>query len=284
MISSSGPLGAMYNIIRSALDDTQRYSIDRTQLHVAIMNNNFVDFTALLSSPDLQINALDEEKRTPLHTAAFFGRCDMARALLDRGAACNKRDNKGHTPLHDAVNPIFIELTEQHVLIAGLLLSRGAKASMQASSGFTPLNWMGKFIGHASMSDVRAEYMFSIANLLMAYGAKADESVFDHDGGEENVMYVSKRGRACDDHDDDLASIHTPLTWAVSLELDKITRLFESGLGVDHTAIDAATSDLLQMSILSGPKRRKDEELVAPPSSPMSEDDDLGQSVYGAGL
>lgn len=276
----------MYNIKLSALDDTQRYSINRTLLHIAIMTNNRVHFSALLNSPGLDIHVVDEEKRTPLHTAAFFGRYDMACALLNRGAACNKRDDKGHTPLHDAVNPIFVELSAEHVQIVELLLNKGARASFQTRSGFSPLNWMGKFVSHADMSDERAGYMFSLATILMNFGAKADEFVCENDDDNESSMHVLKRDREQDD-DFELESIHTPLTWAVSLGLDDITRLFESTLGVDHAEIEAATSDLVQLSLLSEPKRRKDVDVVAPPSSPSSlitEDDDLGQSVYGAGL
>jgi len=274
----------MYNIKLSAQDDTQRYSIHRTLLHVAILTNNLVNFTALLNSPDLQINIVDEEGRTPLHTAAFFGRYNMACALIERGAACNKRDNKGHTPLHDAVNPVFVGLTEQHVQIAELLLIKGAKPSMQAASGFTPLNWMGKFTGHASMSSARAEHMCYLAMVLIMYGAKVDESAYEYDGDSESSMHVSKRGR---EGDDSRASIHTPLTWAVSLGLDVIVRMFESELRVDDSDIEEATSDLMRLSLLSDQKRQRVESLVAPPSSPSSlttENDDLGQSVYGAGL
>tara|TARA_R110000868_G_scaffold242589_3_gene498120 strand:+ start:117 stop:971 length:855 start_codon:yes stop_codon:yes gene_type:complete len=284
MMSSAGSLGAMYNIKLSALDDTQRYSINRTRLHVAIMNNNLTHFTALLNSSDLQINIVDEEGRTPLHTAAFFGRYDMACALIERGAACNKRDNKGHTPLHDAVNPVFVDLTEQHVQIAELLLFKGAKPSMQAASGFTPLNWMGKFIRHDNMSTARSGYMLMLANLLIAHGAKVDESAYEYEDASESSINISKRGRASDDSQ---AFIHTPLTWAVSLGLDDIVRMFESRLSVDdNVVLEAATSDLMQLSLLS-PKRPRAVSFAAPSSSPSSlttENDDLGQSVYGAGL
>jgi len=284
MMGSCRSLGAMYNIKLSAQDDTQRYSIHRSLLHVAIVTNNRVYFTALLNSSDLHINVVDEDMRTPLHTAAFFGRYDMACALLERGAACNKRDSKGHTPLHDAVNPVFVALTEQHVQIAELLLSKGAKSSMQAASGFTPLNWMGKFIRHDNMSTAQSGYMLTLANLLIAYGAKVDESAYEQEDASESSTHVSKRGR---ESDDSRAFIHTPLTWAVSLELDSIVRLFESALRVNDSDIDETTSDLMQLSLLSDPKRPRAVSFTTQLSSPSSlttENDDLGRSVYGTGL
>ncbi|MDF1646198.1 MAG: ankyrin repeat domain-containing protein [Legionellaceae bacterium] len=288
MISSLGQnLGFTRNIKISALDDTQRCLIQRTRLHVAIAENNVVYFNALMNDPELQINQVDEERRTPLHTASFFGRYEMVCALLERGAACNQRDNKGHTPLHDAVNPIFIALTKQHVDITRTLLGRGAKPSMQAFSGFTPLNWMGKFIQPMSMTDERAEFMFVLANLLIEAGAKADE--FAHDNSwpadsSQDSSFTSKRDRENDNSASELSVTHTPLTWAVSLNLDAIVRLFESNLCVDHAELDATALHLMEMSLFSDSKRQRPEGIIAPPASPASNEDDLEQPVYGAGL
>lgn len=290
MINTNQPFGVIYNVFVNALDDTQNNNIKRTLLHTAIMNNHRVYFETLMSSPDLIVNCVDEEGRTPLHTAAFFGRYDMVASLLERGAASNKRDKKGHTPLHDAVNPIFVELTEQHVQIAELLLTRGAKASMQTAIGFTPLNWMGKYLGHAGVNEERAGHMLRLAKALIINGAKPDESAldthagFDNPDNPENLMPALKRGRdgESDNHSCDvLSSIHTPLTWAVSLGLDDIVRLFESELQVNKTEFDQVTSDLRCLSLLSAQKNPR----LAQPNSPiLKNEDELEQSVYGYGL
>ncbi|MDF1827569.1 MAG: ankyrin repeat domain-containing protein [Legionellaceae bacterium] len=297
MINQIPPFGAMFNVLVRALDDTRSYYIHRTLLHTAIMNNDLVYFEALMNAPELRVNCLDEEGRTPLHTAAFYGRYDMVVALLDRGAASNKRDTKGHTPLHDAVNPIFVELTEEHVHIAELLLSRGAKASMESNTGFTPLNWMGKYLSHTGVNEERAGYMLKLANKLIIYGAKADESAVDtyvDANSSESLMSSSKRGHNDEEEihsHDALSSVHTPLTWAVSLELNDIVRLFESELQVGNTELDAVTSGLTSLSFLSQEKNKKRPrvidvvDVIAPPNSPEQDDTkDISQSVYGAGL
>jgi hypothetical protein len=279
MLGSNRSLGMMRNMDISALDDTQIYPIRRTHLHLAIVENNQLKFDALLNAPDLKVNVVDEEMRTPLHTAALFGRYDMLCALLARGAASNRRDNKGHTPLHEAVNPIFIELTEQHVQITRILLEKGAKASMQTATGFTPLIWMGKFLVHGHVSALRAGYMFSLAQVLLEFGAKADEFSYEN----PDLISTSKRGREDEEEDEQIPRC-TPLTWAVSLALDDIVRLFESTLRIDPRALEDATSSLLQLSLLTDSKRQRETGRVTPPHAATHEGDDLGKSVYGAGV
>uniref|UniRef100_A0A8C6L2I1 Ankyrin repeat domain 44 n=1 Tax=Nothobranchius furzeri TaxID=105023 RepID=A0A8C6L2I1_NOTFU len=49
------------------------------------------------------INALDAEKRTPLHAAAFLGDAEITELLILSGARVNAKDNMWLTPLHRAV-------------------------------------------------------------------------------------------------------------------------------------------------------------------------------------
>ncbi|KAF8476566.1 ankyrin repeat-containing domain protein, partial [Russula ochroleuca] len=46
----------------------------------------------------------DDNGRTPLHTAANYGRVEVVRVLLEHGANVGAEDNKGRTPLHDATD------------------------------------------------------------------------------------------------------------------------------------------------------------------------------------
>jgi ankyrin repeat protein len=71
---------------------------------------------------------------TPLHLAAFFGRTDAARILLDAGADVHavSRNSLTNTPLHAAT-------AGKHSEIALLLLSHGAKSDPADAGGYTPL-------------------------------------------------------------------------------------------------------------------------------------------------
>ena len=59
-------------------------------------------------------------RATALHMAARRGHVEIARALLDSGAAVNARDRKGDTPLQRGINCRKNEISQ-------LLLERGAR-------------------------------------------------------------------------------------------------------------------------------------------------------------
>jgi ankyrin repeat protein len=72
---------------------------------------------------------------TPLHFAAWFGRLEVARLLLGRGADPNSvaQNDSRATPLHSAV-------TSRHRDLAALLLALGASANAVQKDGHTPLH------------------------------------------------------------------------------------------------------------------------------------------------
>lgn len=59
---------------------------------------------AFLANDRIQINALDNNFRSPLHWAAVLGKSSVCGALLDRQARYLCQDAYGATPLHYAVD------------------------------------------------------------------------------------------------------------------------------------------------------------------------------------
>ncbi len=72
---------------------------------------------------------------TPLHLAAFFGHPELAKGLLNRGAAINSRSTNAmeNTPLHAAAAGAKLELLK-------LLLDHGADANARQHGGWTALH------------------------------------------------------------------------------------------------------------------------------------------------
>lgn len=74
----------------------------------------------------------DREGRTLLAYAAFYGRLDLLKYLVSRGANINAADRNGYTPIHGAVQ-------EQRMDVIQYLLSLGADVNAKDAFGGTPI-------------------------------------------------------------------------------------------------------------------------------------------------
>jgi ankyrin repeat protein len=103
------------------------------------------------------VDARDEDGRTPLFSAVLGGSVGLVGLLLEAGANVNAYDKEGWTALHFAAQ-------EYEVEIARILVARGANPNAQDDDGASVL-WRAVF----SCGD-RDE----IVRLLMQNGAKDD--------------------------------------------------------------------------------------------------------------
>lgn len=89
---------------------------------------------ALDGDPGL-IDAFAPDGFTALHLAAFFGKVEAARELLERGAshATYTRNDFANQPLHAAA-------AGRHVEVCRLLLADGADVQATQHGGYTPLH------------------------------------------------------------------------------------------------------------------------------------------------
>ena len=82
-----------------------------------------------------EIDDHSDDGYTALHFAAYFGRLEVARMLLERGADpnCVAQNASRVTPLHSAV-------AGRHRDLAGLLLALGSSANAVQQGGWSPLH------------------------------------------------------------------------------------------------------------------------------------------------
>jgi uncharacterized protein len=88
----------------------------------------------LAEDPDRAM-AFSPDGFTALHLAAFFGKTEAARTLLDGGAAVNvySRNEQSVQPLHSAA-------AGRHHEVCRLLIAAGADVNARQRQGFTPLH------------------------------------------------------------------------------------------------------------------------------------------------
>ena len=97
---------------------------------------------------------------TPLHSAARFGREDLADLLIAAGANVEARNELDERPLHASA-------TYGRPTVAKLLVARGADVDARGPGGKTPLHTAAFGVGQPSDVEARLE----VAKLLLAAGA-----------------------------------------------------------------------------------------------------------------
>ncbi|KAE8596394.1 hypothetical protein XENTR_v10016083 [Xenopus tropicalis] len=113
---------------------------EERQLLTHISQGNIQETRRLLGSKDVRVNCLDEHGMTPLMHAAYKGKVDMCKLLLQHGADvnCNEHEH-GYTAL------MFAGLSGNKE-IAWLMLEAGADADVVNSVGRTAAQ-MAAFVG-----------------------------------------------------------------------------------------------------------------------------------------
>src|ERR1700683_4933882 len=105
------------------------------EIFAASIQGDTARIEALLAGNRSLVSAQPSDGWTPLHLAAFFGKLDAARLLLNKGAEVNARSTNAmeNMPLHAAA-------AGKHAEVARLLIDRGASVDARQHGGWTPMH------------------------------------------------------------------------------------------------------------------------------------------------
>ncbi|KAM3866304.1 ankyrin repeat and SOCS box protein 10 [Diretmus argenteus] len=121
---------------------------------------------------------LDEDD-TPLHVAARNGLPDHTELYLRHGAAVDKRNKEGLTPLNAACSqPQEVQDLERYFKVCQLLLGAGANVGIVDQDRHSPL--------HMACKNVNAD----IVDLLLAEGACVNDMDYGGDAPMHNILKV----------------------------------------------------------------------------------------------
>ena len=191
---------------------------------------------ALVQDPDA-IHRVDENGKTPLHTAAGAGLSDILSVLIDHGAQCDAKDSQKQTPLFSAVSGGHTDIVVQ-------LIRHGADLNSRDGAGWTPLSYAA-YTGHVSITEK-----------LLKSGA--DQRI-----GEEGAGWLPIHAAAFQGHLDvvetlsqdrsvlsiDAGKTGNPLHWAVVRNRKAVTELLISrGADIDLPNPDGLSPFLMAVS------------------------------------
>lgn len=125
---------------------------------------------------------------TPLIRTAAYGRIEVVKLLLEKGADVNKHNEGGETPLHYAA-------LHGHVKVMQILLDHGADPTKKGTGCGTPMQWAGR-AGQIGAIKVLMSYGVSV-NQPGTDGITALHEAVEHDH-PDTVRFLLANGAEVD--------------------------------------------------------------------------------------
>ena len=119
--------------LKSKFIKPDRLKSQRNKLREAVMNDKPDDIPRIIKEEGIKINEIGKNSVPLIHEAAFEGRIQCMRALLDCGAKINMCDAEDWTALHAAV-------LGGHVELASVLIQRGADMYAETNEKYIPFH------------------------------------------------------------------------------------------------------------------------------------------------
>ena len=127
--------GLVSSMLSKGFDPNSVDEKGQVALYVALRIESPKVAAVLLAHPGLKVDASNDVNETPLMMAALRGSWDLARRMIELGAAVNR---SGWTPLHYAASG-------PEARMVSLLLDKGANVAAQSPNKTTPLMMAARY-------------------------------------------------------------------------------------------------------------------------------------------
>jgi ankyrin repeat protein len=156
----------------------------QTLLHVASYEGRSEIVEVLVDKFKADVNAIDRNGWTPLHSAAAAGNFEICEILLNRGSFARALTNEGASPLHYLVRSACKDPVLHHRVFR-LILEKGANINQQNKFGETPLHqaaqrgrtqWLLYLINNSADVNVPNKFVFSSSSSTLLFSSNSQSA------------------------------------------------------------------------------------------------------------